>query len=338
METAVNKFDEEQPKVGSLADYKHALFRHRVSYDEYMNCYRFWDLNGKQRDEFISELEMRCIYRKTVPLSFRRLCRNKVFSLKEFKKYVHRKWMYSPSLSIEEFIAFVSSSDCIGKPIMGTLGRGVFLIRKDESKDWQELFDYCCKNNILVEERVRACKEIEEFHPQSLNTIRVFSISKNGRCEIVASELRIGVGNSLIDNASVGGIVAAIDLDTGRILGDGEDKAGHKYKVHPNSGKVFNGFAIPYWNRVVEACKEMSTIVPEIVFAGWDVCVLQNGEIEMIEVNSCPNISGLQTAYHKGLKPTLSSLGKEILGYDPVKLISVWSKSYVRYESIYGRC
>lgn len=335
---AVEQFDLEHPKQGSLTDYKHALYRHRVSYDEYMKCYEFWKLDEKHRDEFISEREMRCIYRKTVQVSFDRLSSNKALLLRSFDKFVHRQWRETSSITFEEFKSFVSSTDCIAKPLFGTLGRGVFMIRKDDSHNWQELYNYCCENKILVEEHIRACTEMEAFHPQSLNTIRVFTISKEGRCEVVASEFRVGVGDSVIDNVSAGGIVAAIDLDTGTIIDDSEDKAGHKYEVHPNTGKAFKGFVIPNWNKVVDVCKAMSAVVPEMIFAGWDICVLQNGEVELIEVNSYPNVTGLQTAYHKGLKPRISEIGKKVLGYDPVKLISVWSKSYVKYEGIYGRC
>lgn len=336
-EEAVEKYNDEHPRHGSLSDYKRALYRHRVSYDEYMKCYKFWDLDEIHRDEFISEMEMRCIYRKTVEVSFDTICSNKVLLLKRFDGYVHRKWAYTGSMSFEDFDKFVSSTDCIAKPIFGTLGRGVFLIRRGDGQNRQELFDYCRKNNYMIEEQLRACEEIEAFHPRSLNTIRVFTISKKGRCKLVASELRVGVGDNIVDNASAGGIVAAIDLETGTIIGDGADKAGKRYKAHPDTGKVFKGFVIPHWQKVVNMCKEMSTIVPEMVFAGWDICVLPNGDIEMMEVNSYPNITGLQTAYQKGLKPRLSALGKEVLGYDPVNLISIWSKSYVKYERVYGR-
>lgn len=334
---AVKEFGEKHPEIGSLSDYKHALFRHRVSYDEYMHCYEFWDLDEKHRDEYVSEMEMRCIYRKTVQLSFDRLCRNKVLTLKRFDRFAKRKWVYVNSLTIEEFEAFVTSNDCIAKPALGTLGRGVFVIQKEDSHNLQELFDYCCENNCIVEERLRACKEIEEFHPQSLNTIRVFTISKDKRCEIVAAVFRMGVADHVVDNGAAGGILASIDLNTGMVTDEGRDESGHSYLAHPDSGKVIKGFVIPNWDVVVSTCKEMANSVEEIVFAGWDICVLPSGNVEMIEVNSYPSVTVLQTASKVGLKPRLKALGKEVLGYDPVKLISVWSKSYVKYEGIYGR-
>ncbi|MBO7616784.1 MAG: hypothetical protein J6T22_06220 [Bacteroidales bacterium] len=334
---AVEQFREEQPKVGSLGDYKDALLRHRVSYEEYMNCYEFWDLDEKMRDTFVSEMEMRCIYRKTVQVRFDRLCSNKVLILNRFGRYVNRKWGFTGSMSLEEFMKFISSTDCIAKPNFGTLGRGVFVIRKDDSHNWQELYAYCRKNNMLIEERLRACKEMEEFHPQSLNTIRVFTISNGSRCELVAAVFRMGVADHVVDNGAAGGILASIDLNTGVVASEGRDEGGHSYLLHPDSGKCIKGFAIPHWDIVVNTCKELAKSMEEIVFAGWDIGVLSNGNVELIEVNSYPSITVLQTAAKMGLKPRLSALGKEVLGYDPVKLISVWSKSYVKYEGVYGR-
>ena len=81
----------------------------------------------------------------------------------------------------------------------------------------------------------------------------------------------------------------------------------------------------------------MAKIMDNLVFAGWDICVCENGHVELVELNSYPSVTIMQTATLQGLKPRLRALGKEVLGYDPVKLISVWSKSYVQYENIYGR-
>ena len=333
---AVKKFNEELPKHGSLTDYKRALYQHRISYKEYMYCYKFWELGEKQRGEFISDSEMCCIYRKTVQASVNLRFKNKVTALQFFKEFVNRKWIYPKEETFEAFIAFVNDKDCLVKPIEGSLGGGIVWIKKDENKNLEELYNQCCENDYVIEEKLCGCEELAEFHPQSLNTLRVFTVSKDGRCELVASMLRTGIGDSIIDNASAGGIVAFVEIETGIIHGDGVDKLGNTYALHPESGKAFKGFIIPHWKEVVDTCKKMASLVPDLVFAGWDVCVLQDGRVELVEVNSYSNVSGLQTAYHKGIKPRLQSIGKEVLGYDPVKLISIWSKSYVKYDDKYG--
>lgn len=327
---AVKRFEDEKPVHGSLSEYRKALNKYRVSYDEYMRFFEFWRIDKKQWKEYISEKEMKCIYRKTIQKDVGWCFKNKAQTLETFEKYVHRKWIIVSDVSFDVFSEFVSASDCIVKPQYGTMGLGVMKLKKEDSKDLPQLYQYCRENYMMVEECVTECAELADFHPQSLNTIRVYTISNAGRCELLTVGFRMGRGDNVIDNVSNGGIHVIVDVDTGTALKEGTDKEGNKYKNHPDTNKPIVGFCIPHWNKVVEACKEMTKILPDVVFAGWDICVLPNGEVELIEANSTPNIGILQDPLKVGLKPKLSNIGKEVLGYDPLKLISIWSKSYVK--------
>lgn len=328
---AVKFFDEKQPKHGNLRDYKRIMLKHRVSIKEY-NTYEFWLLSEFERKKYLSEKELKCIYRKVADVNENKWIDNKLMTHLKFAKYMQRDWICPSSVSFESFSRFVSDKDCIVKPWMGSLGLGVFLVTKDSEKDMCKLYEKCRINGLMVEERVLSCKEMSEFHPQSLNTIRVMTMYNEGKFKVVASMFRMGVGAQVVDNGTAGGILAPIDLNTGVIIDDGKDKKGHRYVCHPNSGKVIKGFVIPYWDNVLNACKEMASFIPKKVFAGWDICVLETGEIELIEVNSGPNIMGLQTAYGYGLRPRIQSLGKELLGFNLMKLISVWSKPRMNYD------
>ena len=254
-----------------------------------------------------------------------------------FDRFVHRKWFFAPEAPFSFFCDFVKTTDCLAKRVYGSLGKGIIKISRDDEKNVMELYKYCCENNLVIEECVRSNKELEEFHPQSLNTIRVMTISNGDKCELVGAVFRMGVGDNFVDNSSSGGIYASIDLESGVLLTDGYDNYGNIYQTHPDTAKPIKGFVIPYWNKVREVCKELTSVIPELVFAGWDLNVCDNGEIEFIEVNSAPNVhGGLQTPLKKGLKPKLSAAGKEVLGYDPTKLISIWSKTYVELEERYS--
>lgn len=255
LKIAVKSFEEEKPEHGNLRDYKKKLRWYIISYKEYL-VFEYWKLDKKKNLDYLLEGEMVNIYRKTVQASAIISLANKVYSLKALHKYVHRRWVYPNNASFEEFAELVSSADCIAKPYAGSLGNGIFRIMKDEEKDLQGLYARCREENLVVEEYVRACEELEAFHPQSLNTIRVFTISKGSKCELVAAELRMGVGDHFVDNASLGGIVAPVDLDSGIILMDGMDKSGNRYATHPDSGKTIKGFVIPHWDKVVLACRK----------------------------------------------------------------------------------
>lgn len=330
---AVEKFRTEKPKYGNLGDYKNALFRHRVSYREYMYGYEFWKLNEKERDEFISQREMWCIYRKTIHVNVRRHFVDKVLFLKVFNSFIHRGWIWPTEVAFDEFASFLSSKQCIAKPLFGEQGKGIFLIDEDNSRDIQGLYNYCKENNILIEERISNCKEIADFHPQSLNTIRVVTMSGNGKTEILGALLRMGANGSFVDNTHSGGVFAPIDVSTGIIETDGIDLNGNQYEKHPNSGKNIKGFQVPNWIKCVEVCKKAAQIIPETYWAGWDICVLPDGEVELIEGNSAPDVDGgLQAPLKKGIKRKIQNYGKELFGFDPISLISVWSRSYRKYD------
>lgn len=327
---AVAQFAEGQPKEYTLRDYKRSLRRQMVSFKEYHD-YEFWRLSNKERCKYISEWELNCIYRKVVDKEVVNQLFNKLMTLLRFENYVHRAWLCPYLSTFEEFSRFVSTHDSIIKPINGSLGIGVFKVKKDEAVDLRELYDKCFENYLIVEECVSACHEMEEFHPQSLNTLRVMTIAKDGRMEVVASMFRMGTSDNVVDNGSRGGILAPVEIRSGVVCGEGKNKEGKVYIYHPDSQKAIKGFVIPHWDKVLETCREMSKVVKEAELIGWDLCVLENGEIELIEANSTSNIMGLQVAHGYGLKDRIQTLGKDVLGYNVIKKKYIWSRPRNHY-------
>ena len=64
---AVKQFEKKEHQNGTLKDYKKAMLRQRFSYNEYVG-YQLWNLRKDEIRAYISEKEMRCIYRKTVEI------------------------------------------------------------------------------------------------------------------------------------------------------------------------------------------------------------------------------------------------------------------------------
>ena len=331
---AKTRFLKEAPSNGSLSDFKRAFKKHHVTYSEYMYSYEYWRLNENQRNEFISTSEMQCIYRKFGSKKVRDLFHDKVAFLNAYKGFVQREWALSKDISLDEFRGMIQRYDCIAKPVDGTRGEGIFKISSKEVHDWEALFSRCVKENILLEECVHACKEIASFHPQSLNTIRVVTFSNEDECLFFGALLRTGAHGSFIDNTHSGGVYAPIDVKTGVIIHEGIDSRGNIYATHPDTGVVFKGFQIPQWDDVLALCKRAAAQIPNIFFAGWDVCILDDGRVELIEGNHAPDFDGgMQAPFKIGVKERVKNAFMDLYGVNPIDYLPWYKKPYRHYKT-----
>ena len=322
---AKDRFTKEVPEHGSWKDYKLAFRKHRVTYSEYMYSYEYWRLNEQERDEFISTSEMQVIYRKLGEREIRKVFHDKSHFLSVFSPYVHRWWSMANSLSIEQLQEKAAEFDIIVKPIGGTRGDGIFKIVGSKVEDWKALFNHLQQEDYLLEQCIVAYDELKAFHPASLNTIRVVTISNGDRCEVFGALLRMGAHGSVIDNTHAGGVYAPINVETGMIEIPAVDAQNNHYVSHPDTGKQIKGFLIPEWERIIATCKEASRIVPENHFVGWDICLNQVGQVEIIEGNHAPDFDGgMQAPLKIGVKKKLQKMVMDVLGVDPLPLISVW--------------
>jgi len=321
---AKTRFASEKPKQGSLKDYKSAFRKHRVTYSEYMYSYEFWRLSEEERDEFISTSEMQCIYRKLGDPKVRSVFHDKVMFLKCFNRFVYRHWALVNELSFEQFKNMIVQSDCIAKPIDGTRGDGVFKIKAEEVEDWPALYECCLNNNLLLEQCIQSCDELSAFHPNSLNTVRVVTISDGDKFMVFGALFRMGAHGSVVDNTHAGGIYAPINVETGIIDTDAIDAHNNHFEYHPDTLKKIKGFKIPRWDSIVETCREASKIIPNVYFAGWDVCITKDDRVEIIEGNHAPDFDGgMQAPLKIGVKKKLQKAVYQQMGVDPIKLISV---------------
>lgn len=123
-----------------------------------------------------------------------------------------------------------------------------------------------------------------QFHPSSLNTIRVATVKFDDGVEVIEAFFRTGRGGNIVDNAGAGGVFGTIDIETGIIDAVG-DEYGNLYEVHPDSGLPIKGFAIPRWEEAKAMAIELADIVKGNRYSGWDLALTENGWI-MIEGNA----------------------------------------------------
>jgi len=132
---------------------------------------------------------------------------------------------------------------------------------------------------------------MRSLNPASVNAIRVITFFDGQDVNIIACYLKIGVGNTVIDNTGAGGLFAKIDTDTGIVISSCRDKHLQKYFIHPFSGVQVTGIRIPHWTLLLETVKKAALLVPGLKYLGWDFAILENG-VEFIEANHDPGHIG----------------------------------------------
>lgn len=146
-------------------------------------------------------------------------------------------------------------------------------------------------NRYLVTEFIVMHPTLAEIYPTSVNTIRMIVFKKDAVTpELGNAYLRIGTAASgFVDNTAAGGLLAQIDVDTGRF---GEAKSLRNGRVvdtpnHPDTG-VFIGGTIPNWELVKEQVLRMAASFSQLEYLGFDVAITEDG-FKIPEINRFPD-------------------------------------------------
>lgn len=282
----------------------------RVSQSEYM-IFGFYNLSTGEQKKYLTDVEATRLMRPYNNDSELYL-KSKATFLKNFTRFIHRGWLYVPKASYEEFCDFLHKYRTIAlKPQYSSWGIGFFKLTEEEfasKEDPKEFYQKLCEGRYLAEEFVQSCKELAAFHPSSLNTLRVITFRNGDRFEVFGGGLRVGNNGLCVDNAHGGGIFCEIDPESGKIITDGLDEYSNSYVTHPMTGVPFKGMQIPRWKEVVELCKEASKELPCLRVVGWDVAILEDGTLELIEGNHSPGMNIVQAPAKHGVYERFSSM------------------------------
>lgn len=153
---------------------------------------------------------------------------------------------------------------------------------------------------IIIEELINQDVRMACFHPQSVNTLRMPAIRLSDEVLLWHPGMRIGRGQSIVDNGGSGGILAAIDIDTG-IIKAAATEDGTDYCVHPDTNIPIIGYKIPMWKEAQAFTKELMQAFPEGVYVSWDLALSDRGWV-MVEGNSRGQLFGRQLPIHRGIR------------------------------------
>lgn len=279
--------------------------------------YKFYERNRKEQEEiFVAHESLQIRAKFDTNKDFEKMLLDKEATNNFFAEYLNRKWCVNTKISKDEFIQkFDNSERIIYKPIHGNRGKGVeaFYINKENIEPVYE--ELAALPEGVVEEFVRQHPEMNRLCPESVNTLRIVTVSSKTKqvtpdgkhLDLAYVALRIGGGKSVVDNFHSGGMVAAVDVETGMIVTDGADMEGNVFVTHPTTGCRIKGFEIPFFKEamemVLEACESKSVEG----YIGWDVAISETGPT-LIEVNVRPGVVLLSTPWttvNKGMRSVM---------------------------------
>lgn len=291
-------------------------------YPEEYFWFNYERLSPKGRKEFVPWHEAAKFWNWMNTQEVHLLSRDKGETYKVFKDFFKRDLVSvkkKDAAAVESFKSFVASHPKFFlKPTLGNYGNGACVVDASSWQDMEKEVQGLLEKNpdgFVAEELIVQCKEMADLNPSSINTVRITTARKaDGTLHIIKRPfIRIGQGGRCVDNGGNGGIIAAIDYETGIIKG-AIDEAMNRYIVHPDTGKTILGYQIPRWEEAKQLVAQLSDVFTEMRYCGWDLALTDQGWV-MVEANSKGLFIGFQMPTQEGCREEFEWL-KHACGYE----------------------
>ncbi|WP_303286388.1 sugar-transfer associated ATP-grasp domain-containing protein [Marinobacter sp. SS8-8] len=297
-------------KTGVWKDFLYIFFVFKTFPDHYQQC-RLWEKKPREWALYwgsnYNPFQRRSLYRVLQPPRYRvvyedkRLCHdicilNGIPTPKEYK-------IIAPGENIESVLRQLMetsntlSKRIVVKPVDGKGGHSIIFFEVS-GQEINSLFSSGRKpshavESMIVQECIEQHKRLNRVS-KSINTVRfVTALDKMEKVVELGAYMRFGSSSSLIDNLSKGGLAVKIDIQKGCLSGPGQNIAGKLFPKHPDSGILFNDFAIPCWNQVRSLASAVQKKINYHKIIGMDIAITNSGPV-IIEINSIYDNVGLE--------------------------------------------
>ncbi len=296
---------EERAKLAADMD---RMFReYGYTFDDYF-YYAFPGKTDEERNMYVSEYMRDQIISHMNKVFNRPLFDDKERTYEKYKEFYRRELIEldKGTKDLQKLKAFLEKHRrIIVKPASGSLGRGVHILDIAEMDDVDATLlselSKAGKYGLVAEELIIQDERMAAFHPASLNCLRVTTVRLNDRIELFHSFLKMGGGGSVVDNMNLGGLLCALDQETGTVL-SARDDSGRLHEVHPDTGVPIVGFVVPHWEEAVAFAKKLAMVTPSNRWTGWDIALNKDENWVMVEGNARGNFRGTKSELYGLLK------------------------------------
>lgn len=189
--------------------------------------------------------------------------------------------------------------DIFAKPAFGLQGNACILFRQAEpvNRSPDGAFRLLRRYPYVFQPRIEQHPDLDAVNSSSVNTIRInVFYDRNRKRRVLTPFAKFGSGGAIVDNAGTGGIILALDAESGcasgaafRFLKEG----GATYNQHPDTHYPFDEFEAPHFAEACSVALRASELFPHR-FIGWDIAITRDGPV-IVEGNSGPNLDCIQT-------------------------------------------
>lgn len=280
--------------------------RYLCAFNEYF-LFDFQRLDHWGRMEFVPELEKVDACRALGDPAVGRVLQDKWQAYERFGEYYKREVVRADgSLSDEAFRAFIRRHPrFIVKPVDAACGRGVRFCDAAGVPDIPALLDQLQAQDVILEQPIVQCQSMAQLHPQSVNTVRCAVFTKDGQAYILFTFLRIGRGDTIVDNAGSGGFVCAVDPQTGITVTKGVTESLDRALIHPETRQKMIGWQIPRWEEMCALAKKLSLSFPDWPYISWDFALTDDGWV-VVEANHAGQFVCPQFTTGQGIRRLLA--------------------------------
>jgi hypothetical protein len=198
-------------------------------------------------------------------------------------------------LNRTEALRLLRNAEFFVKPVDGIWGAGTRLLLPGDDLD--EFLKTA--RNVVVQPRLRQHALLQRLYPHAVNTVRIDSLRVDEGWVSNAAVLKFGIGGSIVDNGSAGGLTVGIDISTGALQPVGRQKPKFStavHRCHPDTGASFEGLVIPHWDLLRKTVFRAAEAMLPLKSLGWDVAITETGVI-LLEANDNWNIDLFQTGW-----------------------------------------
>lgn len=274
------------------------------------------NLSKEEKETFVTAKKFYNLLEYLNNDKYKVLLNDKLVFNRYFKEYLKRDYINLNECSIDEFLDFLKDKDIVFAKIpVGEGGHGISKIILKNCKDKKKLYNELIKNGqVLVEEAIVQCDELNEINPNVVNSFRIITLYKDGKVYIVNNAIRINQDNTEVIGCT-NDLYCSLNAN-GKIDSNVVDDYGNIYLEHPLTKKKFSEVKIKGVDEAFRMCQDAALRIPQIRYIGWDVAFTNDGPL-IVEGNEYPGYGLVQFYKLKNkktghLKEIADILGDEI--------------------------